>query len=340
MKELSVKRLFYLILILAVSTMTLLSALAFALTREPTMLVLGLILTTLAALWLIVLMVVFSKRLEQFTNLLCQALDKMIAGQEVPPVADSETLLARIQQRMDRLYGILLAGRRKVDQERRELQELVSDISHQVKTPVSNLRMVTDTLLTKPVTETERLEFLQGIRTQTDKLDFLVDALVKTSRLETGIISLEKRDALLYDTLAQAMSGIVYAAEGKNLSVSVDCPEDLRFAHDPKWTAEALFNILDNAVKYTLPGGRIAVSVEKWEMSVQIRISDTGKGIPEAHQAAIFQRFYREADVHDAPGVGIGLYLTREIISRQGGTITVTSEAGKGSTFTVSMPLS
>ena len=86
---------------------------------------------------------------------------------------------------------------------------LISDISHQVKTPVSNLQMVTDTLLTKPVSEEERMDFLQGIRSQTDKLDFLFQALVKTSRLETGAIRLEKKDSSLFHTLAQAMSSIV-----------------------------------------------------------------------------------------------------------------------------------
>ena len=109
---------------------------------------------------------------------------------------------------------------------------LISDISHQVKTPVSNLQMVTDTLLTKPVSEEERMDFLQGIRSQTDKLDFLFQALVKTSRLETGAIRFRKESSSLFHTLAQAMSSIVYAAEKKEIAVSVDCPENLIISHD------------------------------------------------------------------------------------------------------------
>lgn len=216
---------------------------------------------------------------------------------------------------------------------------LVSDISHQVKTPVSNLKMVTDTLLTRPVTNQERTDFLQGIRDQTDKLDFLFQALVKTSRLETGAIRLNKKDGLLFDTLAQAMSGIVYSAEKKDIAVTVDCPEDLHLLHDSKWTAEALFNLLDNAVKYTPAGGKISVSVERWEMYVKLDVADTGKGISESNQASIFRRFYREEEVHDEPGVGIGLYLAREIITRQGGYIKVASEIGKGSIFSVFLPV-
>ena len=226
-----------------------------------------------------------------------------------------------------------------MDEERQELQSLISDISHQVKMPVSNLKMAADTLLEKPVAETERTDFIRGIRTQTDKLDFLFQALVKTSRLETGVIRLEKKPGHIYDTVAQAMSGIVYAAEKKQIGVSVDCPENLTVAHDSKWTAEALFNLLDNAVKYTPAGGKITVTVEEWEMYVEIKVADTGKGISESNQAAIFRRFYREEEVHEQPGVGIGLYLAREIIAQQGGYIKVVSELGNGSAFSIMLPL-
>ena len=229
-------------------------------------------------------------------------------------------------------------NRRRVDEERQELQTLVSDISHQVKTPVSNLKMAADTLLEKPMAEAERTDFIRGIRTQTDKLDFLFQALVKTSRLETGVIQLDKKPSRLFDTVAQAMSGIVYAAEKKQIAVSVNCPEDLTLSHDSKWTSEALFNLLDNAVKYTPVGGKIAVSVVLWEMYVEIKVTDTGKGISESNQAAIFRRFYREEEVHEQQGVGIGLYLAREIVTRQGGYIKVVSEPGKGSEFSIMLP--
>lgn len=135
------------------------------------------------------------------------------------------------------------------------------------------------------------------------------------------------------------MSGIVYGAEKKGIAVTVDCPEDLRLSHDSKWTAEALFNLLDNAVKYTPIGGKISVSVEQWEMYIKLNVTDTGKGISERNQASIFRRFYREEEVHDESGVGIGLYLAREIITRQGGYIKVTSEIRKGSTFSVFLPV-
>ena len=297
-------------------------------------------LTLCAFFWIWLLVLIFGKRLSHFTSNLCRTLDNMIDGnEELQKSNDSETLFARINHRLIRLYEIMQKNRHKVDMERQELQMLISDISHQVKTPVSNLQMVTDTLLTKPVSEEERMDFLQGIRSQTDKLDFLFQALVKTSRLETGAIRLEKKDSSLFHTLAQAMSSIVYAAEKKEIAVSVDCPENLIISHDSKWTSEALFNLLDNAVKYTPSGGKISVSVVKWEMYVEIKVTDTGKGISESNQAAIFRRFYREEEVHDQQGVGIGLYLAREIVTRQGGYIKVVSELRQGSEFSIMLPV-
>ena len=297
-------------------------------------------LTLCAFFWIWLLVLFFGKRLSHFTSNLCRTLDNMIDGnEELQKSNDSETLFARINHRLIRLYEIMQKNRHKVDMERQELQMLISDISHQVKTPVSNLQMVTDTLLTKPVSEEERMDFLQGIRSQTDKLDFLFQALVKTSRLETGAIRLEKKDSSLFHTLAQAMSSIVYAAEKKEIAVSVDCPENLIISHDSKWTSEALFNLLDNAVKYTPSGGKISVSVVQWEMYVEVKVTDTGKGISESNQAAIFRRFYREEEVHDQQGVGIGLYLAREIVTRQGGYIKVVSELRQGSEFSIMLPV-
>lgn len=337
--RISVKGVFLLVCGGAAASMLAICAILFAMTGEQWVLTGGVLLTACALVWLFLLMLFLGKRLSVFTGDLCRAMDQMINGNEEPVrAADSETLFARISYRLSRLYSIMQENRRKVDEERQELQMLVSDVSHQVKTPVSNLKMVADTLLTKPVTEQEREEFLQGILSQTDKLEFLFQSLVRTSRLEIGTIRLEKKDVPLIDTLAMACGGIVYAAEKKDISVTVDCPDNLHFFHDSKWTAEALFNLLDNAVKYTREGGKIRVSVEQWEMYVRLDVADTGKGIPESNQAAVFRRFYREEEVHGQQGVGIGLYLAREIVTKQGGYIKVNSEVGRGSTFSVFLP--
>ena len=339
-KNLSVKQLFSWIMVGQAVSIIVITLTIFIFTKQTSVLLAGILLLLCTFIWFVVCAQILAKRLVSFTSDLCRTIDSMISGNEEPMLLEEqETQFARISHRLSRLYQIMQENRRRVDEERRELQTLVSDISHQVKTPVSNLKMATDTLLEKPMAEAERTDFIRGIRSQTDKLDFLFQALVKTSRLETGVIQLDKETGRLFDTVAQAMSGIVYAAEKKEIAVSVDCPEDLTVSHDSKWTSEALFNLLDNAVKYTPAGGKIAVSVVLWEMYVEIKVTDTGKGISESNQAAIFQRFYREEEVHEQQGVGIGLYLAREIVTRQGGYIKVVSEPGKGSEFSIMLPL-
>lgn len=333
----------HLVLFVLIGTTLIMSAITLVLlimTRQLFVLITGILLILCTLAGLLILTHIFGKRLSLFTSDLCKTMDNMIDGkEELENPDDSETLFTRINHRLSRLYQIMQENQHKVDEERKELQSLVSDISHQIKTPVSNLKMVTDTLLARQVSEAERTEFLCGIRNQTDKLDFLFQALVKMSRLETGVIRLEKKDGCLFDTVAQAMSGIVYVAEKKQIAVSVDCPEELNLSHDSKWTAEAISNLLDNAVKYTPAGGKIVVSVAQWEMYVEIKVVDTGKGISESNQAAIFRRFFREEQVHDQPGVGIGLYLAREIVARQGGYIKVVSELGQGSEFSIMLPI-
>lgn len=309
------------------------------LTRDARVIVCGIIMALVSFFWGAFFLRQLGKQLSLFTGDLCRTLDSMVNGDEQPAFdQEAETLLSRISHRLERLYSIMQENRRRVEEEKLELQSLVSDISHQTKTPIANLKMLNDTLLTRPVSEEQRREFLQAIGSQLDKLDFLIQAMVKTSRLETGVITLEKNAAPIADTLAAAVSGILASVEKKQIDFSVDCPEDLTALHDSRWTSEALFNLLDNAVKYSPSGGSIKVSVKEWEMYVRIDVADTGRGIPEHAQASIFKRFYRESSVHDVDGIGIGLYLAREIIAMQGGYIKVTSEVGNGSTFSVFLP--
>lgn len=279
------------------------------------------------------------RKLTLFSDLFCRTLDDMLSGNIAPlEMVEEESLFYKINYRLGRLYEVMNENRRSIAKERADLQELVSDISHQVKTPIANLKMINSTLMNQEVPAQKREEFLSASASQLEKLDFLMQAMIKTSRLETGIISLDKKKQPVYDTLASALGGILLNAEKKQIDVQVNCPEHLSVPHDRKWTSEALFNILDNAVKYTPEKGQISVSVECWELYLKISISDTGKGIPEKHQGTIFRRFYREDDVHDVEGIGIGLYLAREIIAMQEGYIKVASTPGIGSCFMIFLP--
>ena len=311
---------------------------AFLFTRNSTIVWLGLLFILLVFACAALFVAFLHRKLVLFSDNLCQTIDDMLNGAAAPQVCEEENLFYKINHRLVRLYEVMRENRESVAKERADLQELISDISHQVKTPIANLQMVNATLLEQSVTEEKRREFLQASSGQLEKLDFLMQAMIKTSRLETGVISLERKMQPIYDTLAAALGGILLNAERKNIHVSVDCPTDIVLAHDRKWTSEALFNILDNAVKYTPADGDIQVSVQSWEFYVKIDITDSGKGVAEGRQGMIFKRFYREKEVHDVEGIGIGLYLAREIVTMQGGYIKVTSTVGHGSTFSVFLP--
>lgn len=289
--------------------------------------------------WAFILIRILQARLTFFADDVCQTIDDMMQGKTAPGIIfDNDTLLDRINHRLNRLYQMLQNNQKKIEEQRTDLQGMISDISHQVKTPAANLKMAATLLLEQELPRTQQIDHLQSMIVQLDKLDFLMNTMVKSSRLETGAISLEKQRLPIYETLAMALGSIFLKAEEKYLHVTVDCPEDLIVPHDSKWTSEAVFNILENAVKYTPAGGTIRVGVVRWEAYTKIDIADTGRGIPESAQGAIFKRFYREPEVHKIEGIGIGLYLAREIISRQGGSIKVASVAGKGATFTVFLP--
>ena len=146
---------------------------------------------------------------------------------------------------------------------------------------------------------------------------------------------LKLEEARLSDTIAQAMSTVWAKAEAKGIDLSAECNPTITVQHDPKWTAEAIGNILDNAVKYTSPGGKVAVTVRPWQFYTRVDITDTGIGIPEEHYNDVFQRFYRAQEVAAQEGVGLGLYLANGIITRQKGYISVKSKVGEGTTFSV-----
>lgn len=325
--------------VIVAASMSMLAILYFLTTNYKVVLC-GLAFILLLLFCVILLVSILRRKLIAFSESLCRTLDDMMAGEIEPPQVDieEESLFYKINHRLVRLYEVMRENRRSIAKERSELQELISDISHQVKTPLANLKMIDTTLLEQSMPEEKHRDFLLAMGNQIDKLEFLMQAMIKTSRLETGVISLEKKKQSIYETLAMALGGILLNAEKKDIGVGVSCSETLEVSHDRKWTSEALFNILDNAVKYTPMGGRISVSVENWEMYLKIDITDTGKGIAENHHGTIFKRFYRDEEVHDIDGIGIGLYLAREIITMQGGYIKVVSEVGKGSTFSVFLP--
>ncbi len=276
------------------------------------------------------------RQLCRFADELCRTLDDLIAErkpEEYVPYED--TLTARIQGKFMQYYDLMSEGRRQSRQDKQVIQELVSDISHQVKTPIANLQMFMGILQSHDLSSEKRGEFLGTMVEQINKLDFLLQSLIKMSRLETGTFALHIERTSLYDTIAQTLNGIWARAEAKQIQLSVECDNNIMARHDGKWTAEALGNVLDNAVKYTPAGGSIRISVRPWQFYTRVDIADTGMGIPEEQCNQVFKRFWRSETAAAQEGVGLGLYLAQEIVTRQRGYISVKSVAGEGTTFSV-----
>ena len=247
-----------------------------------------------------------------------------------------ESLLSAVESRLASYLAASSVSARNLQGEKDAVKTLVADISHQTKTPIANLRLYAQLLEEQELTEEGRA-LAAALTGQAEKLQDLVQSLVKASRLETGIIVQNPRPLLLAPMLESAAAQFRPKAAEKGVSLTVE-PTEVLAVFDPRWTEEAVCNLLDNAVKYTPPGGSVSVRVTAYELYRRIDVADTGPGVPEADQGKIFQRFYRSPDARDADGVGIGLYLVRKIAEGQGGYVKVFSKPGEGAKFSLFLP--
>ena len=266
-------------------------------------------------------------------------LDRMLADAVDGSFRESrfdESRLSALEGRLARFLNGSAASARELEGKRAAIQTLISDISHQTKTPIANILLYAS-LLAEGELSPEQAAQAATLSRQAEKLSFLIQALVKASRLETGIITTAPEPQPVGPLLEGALAQARPQAEAKGLTLAAEpCGAAARF--DRKWTAEALFNVVDNAVKYTPAGGRVTLSAVPLGQFCRVDVSDTGIGIPEEEQGRIFGRFYRGGAVRAEEGVGIGLYLVREILRRQGGYVKVASRPGQGTTFSLYLP--
>ena len=248
----------------------------------------------------------------------------------------AETELSALEGKLARFLRGSAHAQKTLEGEQAAVKALVADISHQTRTPISNLLLYASLLLESDLPPQQR-EQARAVMAQGEKLSFLIKALVKASRLETGIVvpvpSLHSVGVLLEDVAQQEEQ----AAQEKGIALRV-LPFDGAAAFDPRWTSEALGNVVSNAVKYTPAGGTVTLCAQMLDGFCRVDVADSGPGIPEAEQGEIFNRFYRGAGTRTAEGLGLGLYLARQILTLQGGYIKVSSTPGNGSTFSLYLP--
>ena len=262
-------------------------------------------------------------------------LDRAIAGGFAEDRFD-ESELSAVEGRLARFLRGSAAAQKTAESEQAAVKSLIADISHQTRTPLANLVLYASLLSESELDPGQRAQ-VETISVQAEKLSFLIRELVKASRLEAGIVAptpgINPVLPLMEDAAAQARG----AAGNKRIELTVE-GVDGEALFDPRWTGEALFNIVDNAVKYSPEGGSVAVTAQMLDSFCRIDVADSGPGIPESEQAGIFDRFYRGAGTGAVDGLGLGLYLSREILARQGGYIRVRSRVGEGSVFSLYLP--
>ena len=276
----------------------------------------------------------FYQKEKKLFNRLQRMLDCAIDG-ELERTEISEEKYSALENSMKQYIDSSFLAKKNQQEQKEVIQKLISDIAHQTLTPISNLKVYGEIL---SEVSNENQEEIATILEQTEKLDFLIQSLVKLSRMESGIIAVHPEKVAIRQLLEDIRQQFAAKAREQNITLSV-CDTDLYVICDLKWTAEALGNIVDNAIKYTLGGGTVQMKVEKYSSFVKVDVIDDGIGIKKEEIPKIFGRFYRSLSVADQPGVGVGLFLAREIIQAQKGYVKVKSEIGKGSTFSVFLPV-
>lgn len=227
----------------------------------------------------------------------------------------------------------------RLTKERENTKSLVTDISHQLKTPVASLKTCI-ALVLEADNPQEQAEFLHRSEQQVEKMEGLIEALMNISRLETSMITLHPVKTSLQELLIKAANAVYDKARSKDITLELQPFDDISLMVDERWTAEALVNVLDNSIKYSPSGSLVVINVQILVSFIRIKIKDEGIGIPREEQTHIFERFYRGSHpaVRAAEGAGVGLYLTRMIMERQGGGISLRSRSEKGSVFAVQLP--
>ena len=269
--------------------------------------------------------------LEQITLLI----EALVEQQERQIFSEAEdTLTARLQHQLLKLRNILTAQNQMLAQEKEQIKTLISDISHQIKTPIAAANTFAELLSDGELSAEERTEYITTLQMSLGKLTFLTNSLIKMSRLESDIISLKHEKNSLNEIVLQAVKTVYAKAKEKGILITFECDQTFEAVLDFNWTAEAISNVIDNAVKYTPQGGFVRLQITEYPSFLRLDISDSGVGIPEEEQAKIFGRFYRGKQSVGTDGVGIGLYLTREIINKQNGYMKVSSDEN-GSTFSM-----
>lgn len=248
---------------------------------------------------------------------------------------ESEDELNRLK---DSLYKITVMLKEDSESKRKQneaILELVSDISHQLKTPITSIQILLDNILENDDMDSDtRRKFTLEILRQVKGMNFLIFSLLKLSKLDACVVEFDNEKINVNAMIADVLDDLDVLIELKCLDVHVDISDEISFDGDYSWNKEAVLNIVKNAVEYTAEGKNIFISAEENDLYTKIVIRDEGKGIDEKDLPHVFERFYKRNNSAE-DSFGIGLALSKSIIEKQDGFISVDSKVGVGTVFTI-----
>ncbi len=262
-------------------------------------------------------------------------LDQVLQQEKIDLSDLKEGELSALVSKCNRIQEILGKQVAQAQEEKEQVKRLVSNMSHQLKTPLANLMVYTEILKNQDLEARQRAEVAEKIQKQSEKLNWILGSLGKMVKLEQDVISFEVKEHPIRQTILDAIDTVYEKAEKKEITIQAEPYEDVLLYHNRKWTAEVFVNLLENAVKYTEKGGEIRIRVHPYEIYTEIQFRDNGCGIPEEEITEICKRFYRGREVEHIEGSGIGLYLSRLILEKEKGYLVVKSVYGEGSCFSV-----
>ncbi len=267
---------------------------------------------------------------------LADYLRRITAGEYALDVRDHcEGELSLLKSELYKVTVLLSEANEKLQAEKLQLAESIADISHQLKTPLTSMLMMTDLLGEEDLPADKREEFTRHIRIQLERIQWLVSSLLKMSRLDAGVVAMHKEQIPVRTLIQEAIAPLLIPMELKDQTLSLEGEDSARLVCDRQWSAEALLNVVKNCVEHTPAGGKITIRWQGNPLYTVIDIEDNGTGIAPEDLPHIFTRFYRGKHEEGATGVGIGLSMAKSILARQDAQISAASTPGKGTTFTV-----
>ena len=271
------------------------------------------------------------KTYRRIDELLDRVLNQEIILDSDVKEGEYSALVSKIKQ----IQEVLENHARSAETEKEQVKSLVSNMSHQLKTPLANLSLYAEILGKSELSKERKNEFFSKMQRQIEKLNWMVESLSKMVKLEQNLDDFEIKNTKIRQTILDAVDTVYEKLEKKDIQLDMESFENRFLYHNRKWTVEVFVNLLENAIKYTEKGGFISIRVKSYELYTEIQISDNGRGIQQEELTDIFKRFYRSPEVENMEGSGIGLYLCNLILEKEKGYITAISEYGKGSCFSV-----